>query len=57
MAIYIYFSLQLPSGPIQYVSRIVYDLCVSVSVCALSETPLPGGLETYGQRALVTGDM
>ena len=25
-------------------------VCVSVSVCAIAENPLPGGLETSGQR-------
>ena len=36
------FSLQRPSGPIQSLSRNVSESCV----CAMTENPFPGGLET-----------
>ena len=46
------FLLNGPSGPIQSISRNVHDLSVSVcvSVCAIAENLLPGGLETSGQK-------
>ena len=35
-----------------FVSKSQYpSACVSVSCCAIAENPLPGGLETSGQKA------
>ena len=44
------YSLSWPSGPIQAQSRDVWMSFVFVLVCAIAENPLPGGLETSGQR-------
>ena len=48
----IVFSLHRPSWPIQSLSRYVRGLCVCKCVCLCHHgKPLPGGLDTSGQRA------
>ena len=42
------FSLNLPSGPIQSLCCDVRELSVFLSVRAIGENPLHGGLETSG---------
>ena len=41
-------SMIWPSGPIQSLSRFVFELSVFLCVYAIAEKPLPSGLETSG---------